>query len=202
MNALQLGLTLFGSALIDEADSQGKRAGAFSKPAKKGNSFRYYLTISACVLLLVLFVQLFIGGSDEDHPLTGIAETSVAIPGPAGGTDADVSQPTTPKAGQGVGGPTTAPQETTPAARASTGGHKVGKKNQIGCVSKDALDEVNKAAMNQDKKQFYLLFNDRKCFILEGYRFSVVETDWGKARIRVYEGGGSVILWTPVETTQ
>ena len=55
--------------------------------------------------------------------------------------------------------------------------------------------------MNRDREQFYRLFTDRRCFILEGYEFSVVETDWGKARIRVYEGDDSVVLWTPIETT-
>ncbi|MCG8508294.1 MAG: hypothetical protein MI741_03615 [Rhodospirillales bacterium] len=56
------------------------------------------------------------------------------------------------------------------------------------------------AVMNQDRGQFNRLFGGAKCHLLDGIQFSVVKTEWGKARIRVYTEDGSIILWTHRET--
>ncbi len=108
---------------------------------------------------------------------------------------------TTTSSSNGGGATATAPEKSAPTAGGKNSKRKVGTKTQIGCVSKDAYDEVSTAAMNQDRRQFNLLFTDRKCFLLDGLEFSVVKTDWGKAKIRVYTSDGSVVLWTNIETT-
>ena len=68
----------------------------------------------------------------------------------------------------------------------------------IGCLTKDLLDDANRAALAKD----YRLFNSylgTDCYPLKGQEYSVVRRGFLKTKVRVYAGGGSLDLWVPSE---
>lgn len=70
-----------------------------------------------------------------------------------------------------------------------------------GCLTEDSLDEFITAASKRDTRHMNALLGT-ECFPLDGREFSVVDRGFTKTQIRVYAGGGSVLLWTVNEATR
>lgn len=70
------------------------------------------------------------------------------------------------------------------------------------CISEDLFDQFSSAAVKKDERAFqYLLKNG--CIITKaGIQVSVLDTSWGKAKIRAYVGDNAVVLWTNTENIQ
>ena len=65
----------------------------------------------------------------------------------------------------------------------------------IGCLTRDALREIIDAANARDERHFGALLN-RVCWVIGGHDFALVETTFTSARIRVFVGDDSILLWT------
>jgi hypothetical protein len=65
------------------------------------------------------------------------------------------------------------------------------------CISKEYLDEAVQASIKKDQRQWNWLFSTSKCINPKpGVPVSVLESSWGKVKVRVYAESGSMILWT------
>lgn len=71
----------------------------------------------------------------------------------------------------------------------------------VGCVTQDALSEMQTAIMNQDRRQYDTLMG-AVCAPLDGFEFSVVERGMLRSKVRVYVGDNSVLLWTVSEAVR
>jgi len=71
----------------------------------------------------------------------------------------------------------------------------------VGCLTKKGLDEIITAATKNDMRHMQALLGS-ECFPIKGREFSVVDRGFLKSQIRVYAGGGSVLLWTVNEATR
>ena len=71
----------------------------------------------------------------------------------------------------------------------------------VGCLTREALNEIQIASANSDRRQFDAMINT-VCFLIEGREYSVVETGMLVYRIRVYAGGGSLVLYVPREAVR
>ena len=83
-------------------------------------------------------------------------------------------------------------------AHAQTG---VVKGDYVGCVTKDALDQMTNALVNKDKALFSSLMGKR-CLPVNGQQFSVLDRGFVTSKIKVYIAGDSVDLWVPSEATR
>lgn len=70
-----------------------------------------------------------------------------------------------------------------------------------GCLTEEGLSEFITAATKRDTQHMNALLGT-ECFPLDGREFSVVDRGFTKTQIRVYAGGGSVLLWTVNEATR
>lgn len=68
----------------------------------------------------------------------------------------------------------------------------------VGCVDEASFDEITQALVRQDERQFDALIGT-SCVPVGGLEFSLVDTGWTTARVRVYVGSDSIILWVPIE---
>ena len=73
------------------------------------------------------------------------------------------------------------------------------KGDYVGCLSENALDEFIGAAVEKDYRQMQVLMEARLCFNLKGREYSTVDVGFVTSEIRVYAGGGSVVLYVPTE---
>ena len=73
------------------------------------------------------------------------------------------------------------------------------KSDYVGCLSENALDEFIGAAVEKDYRQMQVLVEARLCFSLKGREYSTVDVGFVTSKIRVYAGGGSVVLYVPTE---
>ena len=69
----------------------------------------------------------------------------------------------------------------------------------VGCLSENALDEFIDAAIAKDYRQMQALMRSRLCFNLKGREYSTVDVGFVTSKIRVYAGGGSVVLHVPTK---
>jgi hypothetical protein len=89
------------------------------------------------------------------------------------------------------------------AIAASTSAQAESLKGEYGaCLSEDLFDQLTSAAVKKDERAFqYLLKNG--CIITKaGIQISVLDTSWGKAKVRAYVGDSAVVLWTNTENIQ
>ena len=70
--------------------------------------------------------------------------------------------------------------------------------DHIGCLTKDALDELVSAASKRDYAQMHALVGS-VCFSIGGLKFSTVDVGFVRSKVRVYAGGGSIVLWVVTE---
>ena len=82
------------------------------------------------------------------------------------------------------------------AARPRTRHNGTIQKPYAGCLTEAALDEAVGAAVKNDTRQLQALLVSGLCYDLMGRDYSIVETSLTTARVRVYAGGSSVVLWT------
>ena len=76
--------------------------------------------------------------------------------------------------------------------------NKVIKGAFVGCLSKGSLDEFVTAAGRKDHRHMNALLG-KLCVLIEGREYSIVSAGFITSTIRVYAGGGSVVLHTVSE---
>ena len=65
----------------------------------------------------------------------------------------------------------------------------------FGCITEEALDEFTGAAIDKDTKQMKALLRSLQCFSITGRQYSTIDVGILTSKIRVYAGGGSVVLF-------
>ena len=65
----------------------------------------------------------------------------------------------------------------------------------VGCLSKSTLSEFITAAGRKDYRHINALMRSG-CVSIEGQPYSLVKAGFATVKIRVYAGGGSVVLYT------
>ena len=84
-----------------------------------------------------------------------------------------------------------------PSAEAKKG--TITQKFAVGCISEDALDEYTGAILDRDMDQVKALLQSAQCFLITGRKYSTIDVGFVTTTIRVYAGGGSIVLIVPTE---
>ena len=84
-----------------------------------------------------------------------------------------------------------------PPAEAKKG--TITQKFAVGCISEDALDEYTGAILDRDMDQVKALLQSAQCFLITGRKYSTIDVGFVTTTIRVYAGGGSIVLIVPTE---
>ena len=72
------------------------------------------------------------------------------------------------------------------------------KKNYVGCLTEESLDEFFDASMNKDYKQMDALLG-LSCARLQGLRFSIIDRGFMTSKIRIYYNDTSFVFYVPSE---
>lgn len=76
------------------------------------------------------------------------------------------------------------------------------KGGHIGCLTEEAFEEVMRAAGRNDGRGYQYYFDKGFCvFTKAGLPVSILDVGIfkGRAKVRVYAGGQSFVMWTPIE---
>lgn len=66
-----------------------------------------------------------------------------------------------------------------------------------GCLTEEHLDQFIKFAVRQDVDGMMSL--EDRCWMIGGLKYSLLDAGWSTARVRVYNRGASLDVWTPIE---
>lgn len=85
----------------------------------------------------------------------------------------------------------------TPAHSATTKG------GYFACVTREAWDELSQHIARKDRRGADYLVEKKLCLVTKGgVEVSVLESSWGTAKVRVYFGNTSAVVWTNTENIQ
>ncbi len=66
----------------------------------------------------------------------------------------------------------------------------------VGCISENLYDQFNDASVKKDMNAVNYLLKHGCMGTKAGLKISVLDKSWETAKIRVYVGNNSIILWT------
>ena len=77
------------------------------------------------------------------------------------------------------------------------------KGGYLACFTEHDFDELMEMVARKDMRGVDYLVKSDRCFIpKEGIPISVLNSSWGKVKVRAYVGDSAVVFWTVQESVQ